>query len=46
MGKKRVMVYGDYIDASRKVTRRRMSLDQIARRDPRVAYLQKILGGQ
>lgn len=46
MGKKRVMVYGDYIDASRKVTRRRMSLDQIARRDSRVAYLQKILGGQ
>lgn len=46
IGKKEVMVYGDYIDASRKITRRRMSLDQIARRDPRVAYLQKILAAQ
>ena len=46
IGKKKVMVYGDYIDASRKITRRSMSLDEIARRDPRVAYLQKILAAQ
>lgn len=37
------VVYGDYLKIS---GRRKMSLDEVATRDPRVAYLQKILSTQ